>query len=276
MGAVDRIDLGPSIECPLDYRVNPDTAVLANDQDEASLVKTEIGTSASYTPAQIYSPVVWTKGDEAKNPSQNQKVDLVKQILENGISSHDDLIEQCIFTTSTAGGDELNGLADLVPTSGQGTVGGIDASVETWWRNYADTYTDASDIEATMTTAFNEAMKGSGSPLAPSFLLSGATPHGMYESGLQALQRYTGQNEGNGGFMTLAFKTAKYFFSQYGGTKVYFLNPKSYKLVVSRQYFRDQGKVNEISNQNAFVMKIYSALQFVTNNKSRLAVIDQA
>jgi hypothetical protein len=37
-----RKDLGPTIEVPLDYRPNPDTAVLAGDQDTASLVKTEI------------------------------------------------------------------------------------------------------------------------------------------------------------------------------------------------------------------------------------------
>jgi hypothetical protein len=51
---------------------------------------------------------------------------LSKQLLENGINSHDDLIEQLIFTSSTAGGDEFNGLDSLVSTAGTGVVGGID------------------------------------------------------------------------------------------------------------------------------------------------------
>lgn len=275
-GVIQRISLGATIEAPLDYRQNPDTAVLASDQDEASLVKTEVVTSASYNVAQISVPVVWTKGDDAKNPTENQKIALVKQLLENGINSHDDLIEQVIFTTSTAGGDEFNGLSDLVTTAGTGVVGGIDSSVETWWKNYADTYTDASDIEATFTVAYNKAAKGSGSTLAPKFMISGVTPHAMYESGLQTLQRFTDADEGNGGFKVLAFKTARYIFSQYGGTKVYFLNPKNYNIVVSKQYFRDKGNTVEIPSQNAFVFKIYSALQAVTNNRSRLAVVDQA
>jgi hypothetical protein len=190
-GVIQKIGLGPTIEAPLDYRVNPDTGVLASDQDEASLVKTEIMTSASYSVAQISVPVVWTKGDEAKNPEDNQKVALVKQLLENGINSHDDLIEQLIFTSSTVGGDEFNGLDNLVNSAGTGTVGGIDASVELWWKNYADTYTDASDIEATFTTAFNKAAKGSGSSLQPKFMISGVTPHVMFESGLQTLQRFS-------------------------------------------------------------------------------------
>jgi hypothetical protein len=275
-GVIQRVSLGPTIEAPLDYRVNPDTAVLAGDQDEASLVKTDVLTSASYSVAQISVPVVWTKGDDAKNPTENQKIAFTKQLLENGINSHDDLIEQLIFTSSTAGGDEFNGLNDLVATSGTGTVGGIDASVELWWKNYTDTYTDATDIEATFTTAYNRAMKGSGSTMAPKFMISGSTPHVLYESGLQTLQRFIDKDEADAGYKILAFKSARYVFSQYGGTKVYFLNPKSYNIVVSKQYFRDKGNTIEIPAQNAFVFKIYSALQGVVNNRSRLAVVDQA
>jgi hypothetical protein len=159
-GVIQRINLGPTIEAPLDYRPNPDAAFLAGDQDEASMVKTEVMTSASYVVAQLSVPVTWTKGDDAKNPTENQKVNFVKQILENGINSHDDLIESAIFTSTTVGGDEFNGLDNLVAATGTGTVGGIDASVETWWKNYSDTYTDASDIEATFTTAFNKCCKG--------------------------------------------------------------------------------------------------------------------
>jgi hypothetical protein len=272
-GAVDRISLGDHIEAPLDYRANPETAVLASDQDTASLIKTSVITSASYNVAQISLPVVWTKGDDAKNPTDNQKISLVKSLLENGIDSHDDLIEQLIFTSSTSGGDEFNGLNDLVPTSGNGTPGGIDASVETWWKNWSDTYTDATDLEATMTTAWNKAAKGSGSVLAPKFLLAGATPHALYESVLQSLQRFVDTQEADGGYKVLAFKTSRFVFSQYGGSNIYFLNPKSYKLVFSKQYFRDKGNTVEIPDQNAFVFKIYSAGQAVVNNKSRLAVI---
>lgn len=276
MGFIQHVSLGETIECPLDYRANPDTAILASDQDQAALLKTEVITSASYEIAQMNVPVTWTKGDEAKNPSENQKIALVKALLENGINSHDDLIEQTIFTTSAIGGVELNGLDTLVPTSGQGTVGGIDASAETFWRNFADTYTDASDIEAAMTEAWNEAAKGSGSQLQPKVLISGSEAHVLYESNLQALQRFNNTSEGNGAFTTLMFKSANYVFSQYGDDKIYFLNPKNFNLVVSKQYFRDKGNTNEVQGQNAFYFLIYSALQMVTNNKSRLAVLSQA
>ena len=100
-GAIQKVSLGDHIETPLDYRANPETAILATDQETQSLAKTEVVTSATYPIAQISVPVVWTKGDDAKNPTENQKIALVKSLLENGITSHDDLIEQCIFTTSS-------------------------------------------------------------------------------------------------------------------------------------------------------------------------------
>jgi hypothetical protein len=272
MGFIQHVSLGENIEIPLDYRPNPDTAILASDQDAAALLKTEVITSAVFDIAQLNVPVTWTKGDEAKNPSENQKIALVKTLLENAINSHDDLIEQSIFTTSAAGGVELAGLDTLVPTSGQGTVGGISAVTETFWRNPVEQYTDGSDIEAAMTTLWNECSKGSGSQLQPKVLISGSTPHALYESTLQTLQRFQNTSEADGGFTTLKFKTANYVFSQFGGTSIYFLNPKNFQLVVSKQYFRDKGSTFDVPGQNAFYFLIYSALQFVTNNKSRLGV----
>jgi hypothetical protein len=274
-GFVQRKSLGENIECPLDYRPNPDTAILASDQDSASLLKTEVITAAVYDIAQLNVPVTWTKGDEAKNPSETQKIALVKSLLENAITSHDDLLETRIFTTSSVGGVELNGLNDLVPTSGQGTVGGIDASVETFWRNQADTFTDGSDIEAAMTDVFNACAKGTGGA-QPKVLISGSATHGLFESQLQALQRFVDSNEADAGYKILAFKGCKYIYSHKGGTSIYFLNPKNYQMVVSQQYFRDKGSTYDVPGQNAFYFLIYSALQFVLNNKSRLGVLSQA
>jgi hypothetical protein len=273
-GFIQNVSLGANIEVPVDYRINPDTAILAGDQDTASLVKTEVLTSAVYDIAQLNVPVTWTKGDDAKNPTESQKIALVKALLENAINSHDDLIEQSIFTTSAVGGIEVNGLDTLVPSAGQGTVGGIDASVETWWRNPNDTYVDGSDIEATMTSVFNSASKGSGATLQPKVLISGSTSHSLFESQLQALQRFGDGETASAGFKALKFKTADYIFSQYGGRTIYMLNPKNYNLVVSKQYFRDKGSTYDVPGQNAFYFLIYSALQFVTNNKSRLANVN--
>jgi len=272
-GCVERISFGENIEVPLDYRRNPDAAVMASDQDTASLTKTEVVTSAVFDIAQVKVDVTMTKGDEAKNPTETQKVSLVKQLLENAINSHDALFETAIFTTTTEGGVELNGLADLIKTDGLGTVGGISATTETFWRNAVETYTDGTDIEAGMTQLYNEISRGTGSNLAPKFLLSGITPHSQYEGGLQTLQRFVDTSEADGGFKILAFKNCRYAFSDQGGTSVYFLNPKAYKLVVSKQFFRDKSDTLPVPGQAASYFYIYSAAQFLVSNRSRLGVL---
>src|SRR6185312_3512578 len=114
-------------------------------------------------------PIVWSKKDEVRNPSENQKIALVAQLLENGIDSHDDLLEQALFATSTNG---LLGLPTHIATAGTGSDGGIDAGTYTFWRNQQSTYVDDTDIESAFTKTWNAAAKGSGSKLMPTLMVS--------------------------------------------------------------------------------------------------------
>jgi hypothetical protein len=271
-GGIKRIGMGPTIEHTLDYQRNPGTTFLATDLESTSLAKTDVLTAASYTPGQCSVPIVWSKGDDAQNPSENQKVALVKSLLENAFTSHDDLIEENLFGTSN---DGFLGLQNIVPDSGQGSPGGINAGTETWWRNYVGTYlSNGTDIEAQLTTAWNTAAKGSGGA-APTLLVSGSAAQALYEGALQVFQRFIDTKEADGGFKKLAFKTSRYVFSQYGGTRIYGLNPKFYRLNVSKDAYREKGETIEIPNANGYVCKLYSMLQATTNNKSRLFLIHQ-
>jgi hypothetical protein len=71
-GAIKRTSLGPTIEAPIDWQRNPGTDFLATDLTSTSLTKTDVISAASYSVAELSVPVVWSKGDEAKNPSENQ------------------------------------------------------------------------------------------------------------------------------------------------------------------------------------------------------------
>lgn len=271
-GVIKRVSMGPTLEHTLDYQRNPGTSFLATDLEVTSLAKVEVLTAASYDPGQLSVPVTWSKGDDAKNPSENQKVAFVKALLENAFTSHDDILEQALFAVST---DGFLGMQTIIPTSGQGSPGGINAATEAWWRNYSGTYlANGSDIEAQMTTAYNTASKGTGGA-APTLIFSGEAAQAIYEGSLQVFQRFIDTKEADGGFKKLAFKTAQYVFSQYGDTQIYFANPKFLRLNVSKEAYRDKGETMEIPNANGYTFKLYSMLQLTTNNKSRLAVIDQ-
>lgn len=266
-GGIKRRSFGPTIEAPLDYTSNPGTEFLASELAPTSMAKTEVMTSASYTPAELSAPVVWSKRDEMENPAQNQKVDLVKQLLTNGINSHDDKIESALFASSATNG--FGSLVAYFPTSGQGNVGGIDSLTATWWRHQTATYVDDTDIEAAMTSGWNAATKGSGSTLSPTLAVSDAATQAIFEGTQQANQRWIDTDELKAGFKILGFKTCRYVFSQYGTSSIFMFNPKVTYLTVSKEYFRDKGETQEIQNANGYTFKIYSGLQLVTTNKSR-------
>lgn len=274
LGAIKKVSLGETIQATLDYRRNQGADFLATDMTETSLAKTEVLTAADYAIAELSIPVNWSKGDDAKNPTENQKVSFVKALLENAIETHDDMIEEALFESST---DGFLGLQTIIGDAGTETVGGISGSTETWWRNGTGTYqSDGSDIEAQLQTLWNTLTRGSGSQLSPTMIVSGAAAQAIFESTQTALQRFNDTQELKAGFKVLGYKTARWSFSQYGGTRIYMANAKSLNLVVSKQYFRDKGEQQEHQDANAFNFKIYSALQLITNNRSRLGVLTQA
>lgn len=274
-GMIKKESFGKTLEETLDYRRNPGGEFLATDLAPTSSTKTEVLTAASYSPAEISVPVVWSKRDEVQNPSQNQKVSLVKSLLTNGIDTHDDLIEEAIFASSSTNG--FHSALVLIPVNGQGTVGGINAGDEAFWRNQTDSYqSDGSDIEAVFTEVWNSCAKGSGSALSPKLMFSGSDTHALFESTQTPQQRYVDTQELQAGFKVLGFKTARYIFSQYGTDNVFFTNPKVFRIKVSKQYFRDKGEQMELEDANGWKFHIYSSLQLMTGNKSRLGIASQA
>lgn len=268
-GMIEKKSLGATIECPLDYQRNPGTVIQATDLQGIALSKTEVLTTASFDIAEVSAPIVWSKKDEVQNPSENQKIALVKSLLENAIESHDDILEQSLFLTSTNG---FLGLLSFMPTSGQGSPGGVDAATNTFWRNQATQYVDDTDIESAFTTVYNNCAKGSGSKLVPTLMVSNGATQAIFEGTQQANQRYVDSQDMKAGFKTLGFKTCRYVFSPYGTTSVFFANSKNLTLLGSKEYFRDLGEKESIPNAHGWVRKIYSAVQLVSNNKSRLGV----
>jgi hypothetical protein len=131
---------------------------------------------------------------------------------------------------------------------------------------------DDTDIEAAFTSVWNACTKGSGSDLSPSFMVSDSSTQSIFEGTQQANQRYVDSQDMKAGFKTLAFKTARYIFSPYGTSRVVFLNGKNFNLVTSKEFFRDKRAPQALETQTGTRTVLYSALQTVTNNRSRLGV----
>jgi hypothetical protein len=279
IGMVKRRPGGSALEYPLDYRKNPDTDILATDFTATATGQTAIFAGSSYDMANIVTPFNWSIADEARwSGDVNRKIDAVKNMIRSAIDSNDDEVELRIFSTST---DGFLGFQNLVPTSGQPNVGGIDGSSATYWRNYASTYAlDGSDLNAKLITMFNTVSKGTGAELSPEVVVSGSTAQSLYEGNLTDLKRFMGEETGDAGFKYLAFKTAKWVFSQYGGTlttnPIYMLNKTSFNIVVTKGYFRRLEDAVRFTNAAARNQMVFSQIQATTNNPSRSGVLTGA
>lgn len=272
-GFIKQVAGGPLAEATIDYRRNPGAAFLASDMSTVSTSKTDVLTAAQYEFAELTVPMVWSRGDDAKNPTENQKVAFVKALIENTLNSHDDLIEQALFLTQL---EDFLGLQTQIPDDGANSTGGIDGDVEAWWRSATGTYASAgTNFEAKLTVGWNAVEKGSGSPLKPTLLVTDGASHALFEGTQQSLQRYVDTQDAKAGFKVLGFKTARFIYSQYSTTRVYFLNPKAFEMRVVKGAFRDMEEKVSAYGQNSYMRKVYSMLQTVVSNKSRLAVLTQ-
>lgn len=276
IGAVKKRPGGAALEFPLDYRKNPDVDFLATDFTATATGQTSIFAGASYDMANLVSPFNWSLADEARwSGDENRKIDAVKNMIRNAIDSHDDEIEDRLWDTST---DGFLGFQNLIPTSGQPNVGGIDGASATYWRNYATTYAlDGSDLNAKLILAYGTASKGTGSDMTPEVLASGLTAQALYEGNLTDMKRFMGEETGDAGFKYLAFKEAKWVYSQYGGAlasnPIYMFNKNCFQLNVTKGFFRKLEDAERFTNAAARNQMVFSQVQATVNNPSRTAVI---
>jgi hypothetical protein len=269
-GFVKRMDFGATIEVPLDYVANAGGAFLATDITATSLSKTSILGAASYSIAELSVPMVWTKKQEAMNPSENQKVNYVKTLIENALETHDDLIETALLAATATEG--FNSIPVIITEDGTGTIGGIVAGTDTMWKNQFDDYGAETDLNLTLAQMSNACAKGSGGS-EPTLIVTSATTHADYEADLVAIKRIVDAKEASGGFKALSFRNAQVIFShRYTSDSLFLLNPKALQLCVSKSHYRKRGETNEVDASNSYVTKLYSALQLVTSNRSRLGV----
>ena len=260
---------GATVEFPLDINVNAGGDWLETPTTATSTTETAVLGAASYAWAERVEPINTSMRQEAISAGDpaKQKVNFIKSLIQNAINSHDEAVEVQMFNSAAV--DGMESLATLMPSTGQPSVGGIDGSSATYFRNNVDTYlADGTDLEAVLTDLFNACAKGTGSNLVPTILVSDGDTQALYEGGLQPQQRFE-TSTANGGFKVLKFKDADYCFSQSGSSIVYMFNAKSINLVVAPNAFRSLKEEVRFSNAAAYNRMVYSLMALCTNNPSR-------
>ena len=125
---------GRAFHMPLSTVADP-TVDTRGSWDAVPLTDVEHLRAAEYLHKQITGAVTLNEFELSDNEGVNKVVDLYSARFDNVTLTMRDTFNRLAITGTNAGND-MGGLAHIVDiTPATGVVGGIDPSVDTWWRN---------------------------------------------------------------------------------------------------------------------------------------------
>lgn len=244
-----------------------------------SVEASDVLTSAAFAWKQANCNVTMSGLEMLKNASEERVFNLIETRIKVAEKTMMNQLSDSLYYSNTENsGKSIGGLQHLVadlPTSG--TVGGIDASAQSWWRNQfydfstAGVTASATTIQHAMNLIYLRTLRGAD---AVDFIVAGETYFTYYEESLQANQRFTKADVGDGGFVSYKYKGADVFYDgNCSSTRMYFLNTDylHYRPHSERNFITDDRKA--AVNQDAIVVPLYWAGNVTTSNRSLQGVI---
>lgn len=271
-------DGGYEIQVPLEYAENQTYQRYAG-ADTLNVNGSDVVTSAKYDWKQVALHVVSTGAEIRKNSGKARMINLVKTKKANVLKSAANNFSIDLYSDGALS-EQIGGLANIIQSNGQGTVGGLDSGTFTWWRNkFREIASSNAYTKDTILGEFNALWlaltRGAD---APDLIVLSHDFWSVFEASQQQLQRYMKADEANAGFMSLKYKTADVIFddnTNFSTTaeKGYFLNTdylyvKQHK---DAQWSEDDAK--RPTNQDVVVIPYYWMGNLVCSNRSLQGVL---
>jgi len=237
-GRVQVEDGGTSIVEPLMYAVN-NTVSSYSGYDAIDLTPQDGISAAEYQYKQMAASIAISGIEEAKNRGTEAIIKLLNAKVQQAELSLKSSLNDQLFGDGTGnGGKDFNGLGNIVGTQNN-TVGGIDASTNSWWNPTQGTTMGAALSLVNMADVYNRASKGSD---VPDIIVTNHTLFEEYESLLTPNVRYQDVAKANAGFQNLMYKQTPIVFdlalaTDASDAPMYFLNTKYLKLTGMNGYW---------------------------------------
>lgn len=212
-GKVRPADGGRTIVQPLEMSLNTNGGWYSG-YDVLNTTPSDPFTAAEFAWKQAYVPVSWSGLMERQNMGKAQIFDLIYALIDNARKSLYDLVGAAAYSDGTGyGGKQMHGLGLFVvanPTTG--TVGGIDRSVTTQWRNKARTvdFDAAVNIASANPSPFLQALNALSIDCTrgrdrPDLYVADPIGYQRYLESLQPIQRITSEEVAGAGFRGLKY-----------------------------------------------------------------------
>lgn len=208
---------------------------------------------------------------------------LVEKNLKNGEQSFiDELNAQAWGDGTGNSGNDIDGLDEIIATAPTtGTVGGIDSSTQTWWRNQ---YKDMSSLSfATYGIKWMRNMVNSceDNGIELDLIITSQDLHELYEAEIGQIQQVIPMEKSRNkiadlGFRALYYKEIPVFFDKNipNTNRMYFINASFMHVVYLTSEWFDLTSWKEIPNQvKDKVAQLVSTLNITCSNRRRQGVM---
>lgn len=239
-GKIKALSGGYEIVRPLDYAENS-TYQRYSGFDTLNVNASDVLTAAKYDWVQAAINVVASGRELRMNSGKEQLIDLAAARLKNAQRTAANNMSIDLYS-SGALSNQMGGLAHIIQTNGQGTVGGINSTTYTFWRNKFREATGTntiskSTIKGEMNALYLDLVRGSDKP---DLIVSSHDFFAMYWESLQDLQRYAESDSATAGFKSLKYVDADVIFdsnSNFATTaeRMYFLNTNYLEMIEHRE-----------------------------------------
>lgn len=273
---------GISIVQPLEYASNS-TYQRYSGFDVLAINAVDVLSAAEYPWRQVAVNLAISGLEMRTNNGDNRIINFVKAKLKNAQHSLANGLSVDIYSDGTAA-NQINGLQAIVADAGTGTVGGINSGTYAFWQNVVQSAgaplqggsaitVSAATIESLMLPLWIKLTRGNDTP---DLVVMSDDYFTFFEQSQTSLKRYTSDENGRGGMVSMKYKTADVFFDSSGGIPAqhaYFLNTNYIDLVVHEQ--ADMAMLDEVEsiNQDALVKTIIWQGNIALSNRSLQGVM---
>ncbi|RWK79636.1 MAG: phage major capsid protein [Mesorhizobium sp.] len=284
---IRNLDGGTEIQVQLEYAEN-NTYQRYAGLDTLNTNGSDVVTSAKFDWAQVALHVVSSGKELRQNSGKFAMINLVKTKKGNALKTAANNFSVDLYSDGSLS-NQIGGLANILQTNGQGTVGGIDSATWTFWRNKfleatgtnlaaAPSATNAASFKADMNRLWLALTRGADKPDIITF---SHDFYSLYELGEQQLQRYMDADMAQSGFIGLKYKTADVIFDDNTNftttaEKGYFLNTDYVYVDQHKEAQWTQDDEKKPVNQDAVVIPFYWMGNLVTSNRSLQGVLFDA
>jgi len=278
-GNYTKEDGGLTIATPLDYAENA-TYQRFSDWDTLNISASDVISSAEYQWRQIAINVVASGRELRINSGDAKIISLAKSRIKNALRTFNNNFSSDIYSNGTAT-NQINGLQALVADAGTGTVGGINSTTYTFWKNNFFNATtesvtpDATTIENSMLLpAWLEVDRGADDQ--PDLIVMDNTYYQYFEASQTSLKRYMTASKADAGLVTLKYKGADVLYDGNSGipaTHAYLLNTEYFGLCVHKDADLEIMDEQRPINQDGVVIPILWMGNLTLSNRNQQSVI---